>query len=93
MAVSNGQLKIIQEGRNKKFRSRIKENTFAARSARGRKILYITERAVFRLVPSGGLELIEIAPGVDLEAVLSSMEFRPSIATPLKTMPPHIFTT
>ena len=28
-------------------------------------MLYVTERAVFRLRDAGGLELVEVAPGVD----------------------------
>ena len=54
-------------------------------------MLYITERCVFRLI-EGGLELIEIAPGIDLERdILALMDFRPAISRDLKTMDVRIF--
>jgi propionate CoA-transferase len=53
--------------------------------------LYCTERAIFRLIKNG-IELIEIAPGIDLDRdVLSMMEFRPKINKDLKTMDAAIF--
>ena len=72
------------------FRSQI---TFSADYAREnhQDVMYITERAVFRLV-DGGIELIEIAPGVDLERdVLGKMDFRPKISPDLKLMDARIF--
>lgn len=58
----------------------------------GKDVLYVTERAVFRLVP-GGIELIEIAPGVELERdILSKMAFTPILCKQMKTMDPRIFT-
>ena len=45
-------------------------------------MLYVTERCVFRLVPEG-LELIEIAPGIDIERdILAHMDFRPVVRDP-----------
>ena len=54
-------------------------------------MLYITERCVFRLTAKG-LELIEIAPGVDLDRdILAQMDFTPAIAPDLQLMPECIF--
>ena len=59
--------------------------------ATGQSVLYVTERCVFRLA-AGGLELIEIAPGIDLERdLLTKMSFRPKIAADLREMDPAIF--
>jgi propionate CoA-transferase len=54
----------------------------------GQYVLYVTERAVFRLIRDG-LQLIELAPGIDLESpVLALMDFRPIIGE-LRPMPLH----
>lgn len=55
------------------------------------EVIYVTERAVFRYT-SHGLELLEVAPGVDLERdVLSKMEFEPIIKRNPEVMDPSIF--
>ena len=93
VAVENGALKILKEGETVKFVAEVEHRTFSGEVAfkSGQPVLYITERCVFRLVESG-LELIEIAPGVDLEKdVLALMEFRPAISPNLKTMDERIF--
>ena len=47
---------------------------------RGQVALFVTERAVFR-IGADGLELIEIAPGLDAERdVIAHMGFRPAVA-------------
>ena len=57
----------------------------------GIPVMYFTERAVFRLTAEG-LELIEIAPGIDLEKdVCAHMAVRPIIAKDLKLMDERIF--
>jgi propionate CoA-transferase len=86
-------IQIVREGKIKKFKNTIEQITFAAKNAVNdmKKVLYITERAVFRLVESG-LELVEIAPGVDLERdVLGKMDFKPAISPALKHMDIRIF--
>ena len=54
-------------------------------------MLYITERCVFAL-KAEGLELIEAAPGVDIERdILSRMEFKPLIPHDPAEMDARIF--
>ena len=93
VSVENGALKIAREGETKKFVAEVEHRTFSGDYAnkRGQDVLYITERCVFRL-DEGGLELIEIAPGVDLERdVLAHMDFVPAISPELKLMDARIF--
>jgi propionate CoA-transferase len=43
-------------------------------------------------VGADGLELVEIAPGIDLERdVVAQMGFRPKVSAQLRTMDPRIF--
>ncbi len=91
--VSDGKLIIENEGSNKKFINKISQITFSAKNAllNNQEILYVTERCVFKLV-SDGIELIEIAPGIDLEKdILNEMEFKPIISKNLKQMDKNIF--
>lgn len=89
----NGKLRIIQEGRSRKFLQRVEQISFSAAQAmeKGQEVLYVTERAVFQL-GAAGLELIEVAPGVDVDRdILARMDFVPVIRA-LKEMPGHCFT-
>ncbi len=93
IAVENGALKILKEGATRKFLQEVEHRTFSGEVAfkRGQRVLYVTERCVFRLVAKG-LELIEIAPGVGLDRdILAHMDFAPAIAPDLRLMPECIF--
>ncbi len=93
IAVEAGKLRIIKEGKVKKFLEKVEHVTFSGRYAakNNTPVLYITERAVFQLTPDG-LELLEIAPGIDLERdVLALMEFKPIIKKNPRLMDARIF--
>lgn len=81
--VEHGRLCILQEGSTPKFLAKVQEVTFAGTSCRGRDILYVTERCVFRLEERDGeprVVLSEIAPGIRLKQdVLDLMEFAPLV--------------
>ncbi len=92
--IEGGQIHILQEGQVKKFVPSVEQITFSGRYAceKNTPVLYVTERCVFALREEG-LELIEIAPGIDLERhILSQMEFTPIIKSP-KLMARRIFST
>ncbi len=93
VALEAGGLRIISDGKGKKFVQQVEHRTFsgpvAARS--GKTVLYVTERCVFRLCTEG-LELIEIARGVDLQRdILDRMEFAPIQRQPPVLMDARIF--
>lgn len=93
LEVVDGRLKILQEGSVKKFVKNVEHITFSGKYARklGKEVLYVTDRAVFRL-GKDGLVLEEIAPGVDLKRdVLNQMEFSPTVSAKLKIMNKKIF--
>ncbi len=90
--VGDGVLTIVKEGKARKFIDQVEQVTFNGHDAalRQQQVVFITERAVFHL-RQDGLELTEIAPGVDLERdVLAHMAFKPIIKD-LKTMDAGIF--
>jgi propionate CoA-transferase len=93
LAIDAGSLRILVDGKAKKFVEQVEHCTFsgpvAARSGKG--VLYVTERCVFRLC-SEGLELIEIAPGVDLQRdILDRMDFAPIMRQEPAPMDARIF--
>jgi propionate CoA-transferase len=90
--VANGELRILTEGKLKKFISKVEQITFngAYASEIGQPVLYVTERCVFRRGREG-MELIEVAPGIDIERdILAQMEFAPIVRNP-GLMDPRIF--
>lgn len=93
VAIENEQLRIINPGKSRKFVMEVEHRTFSGShaAAKGQSVMYITERGVFQLTRDG-LELIEIAPGVDLQRdILAQMDFEPIINQPLRLMAAPIF--
>lgn len=93
VAVEDGALCILSEGKGTKFVEEVEHRTFSGEQAAktDKDVLYITERCVFKLTPQG-LALTEIAPGVDLQKdILDRMAFKPLIQEPLKLMDARIF--
>src|SRR5215475_6725701 len=92
--VENGRLAIVREGTVAKFVGEVEHRTFSGNAARkrGQRVLYVTERCVFRLAPDG-LELIEVAPGIDIDRdILAHIGFSPIVFDP-QPMDPSILRT
>lgn len=90
--IVNNRLSIVHDG-SPKFVDNVYKIIFSGDQAMkyGKEILYVTERAVFRLTEKG-LTLEEVSPGVDIDRdILSKMEFRPIMATSLKLMDERLF--
>lgn len=93
VGIQNGKTTVVRDGTIKKFVRSLQHVTFNGRIAfeKGQNVLYVTERAVFTLTVNG-LELIEIAPGVDLKKdILNQMEFHPLVSQSLKEMDERLF--
>ncbi len=90
--IEGGKVRIVQEGKSRKFVKAVEQITFSGTFAAKKKqpVLYVTERCVFQLTPIG-LELVEVAPGIDIDLhILPNMDFEPIINDP-GTMDARIF--
>ncbi len=90
--VKEGRLRIVKEGRSRKFVKKVQQITFNGGYAveSGQPVLYVTERCVFRRGREG-MELIEVAPGIDIERdIFAQMDFKPIVRNP-GLMDPRIF--
>jgi propionate CoA-transferase len=85
VAIENGEVKVLKEGRARKFLKFVEQVTFSGKYAQKREqpVIYVTERCVFQLKKEG-LELIEVAPGIDIERdILAHMDFKPIVKHPI----------
>jgi len=92
-AIDSGRLAILDQEGLAKFVREVEHRTFSGRLAAGRSqpVLYVTERCVFALTEEG-LELIEVAPGIDLARdILARMDFEPIIRGTPRPMDARIF--
>jgi acyl CoA:acetate/3-ketoacid CoA transferase len=88
LETGDGQMHVATQGAVKKLVKQVDQITFSGPQGLVRKqeVLYLTERASFKLTPQG-IELFEIAPGIDLQRdVLDQMDFAPRVAPDLKVM-------
>ena len=93
LEVAGGRLCIAKDGKTRKFVKEVEQRTFSGEHAvkRNQPVVFITERCVFRLTEAG-LELVEIAPGVDLDRdILGNMDFVPLVSPQLSVMDARIF--
>ena len=88
-----GALSLEREGRVRKWVPAVQQVTFSGRYAleRGQEVMYVTERAVFRLTPEG-MALLEVAPGIDAERdVEGQIGFPIRRASTLRAMDARLF--
>jgi len=93
--IEDGCLRIVNDGDVRKLVREVEHRTFSGGYAaqRGQPVLYVTERCVLELTREG-LELVEVAPGIDIERdILARMEFRPIIRRDPAIMDERIFST
>jgi propionate CoA-transferase len=91
--VTDGRIKMIKEGKIIKCVRQLQHRTFDAGFAmeKGQQVIYVTERAVFRLNPKG-LVLTELAPGMEVKRDIATVvEFEFQIAPDLKEMDARLF--
>jgi propionate CoA-transferase len=90
--ISHNRITILHDGIIPKFVESVFKVVFSGHQAMkyGQEILYVTERAVFRLTQSG-IILEEVAPGIDLDKdIKSKMGFMPIVGS-IKEMDKRIF--
>lgn len=86
-------LRIVEEGKIRKMVKAVQQISYNGKIAgdTGQNMVYVTERAVFKLTPEGPM-LVEVAKGVDIQKdILNQMEFEPLIAKDLKYTDTRIY--
>ncbi|MEQ1614566.1 MAG: acyl CoA:acetate/3-ketoacid CoA transferase, partial [Hyphomicrobiaceae bacterium] len=94
LGIGNGRLDIKRHGEVTKFVKKVEQITWSGAQGlkRDQEVIYVTERAVFRL-GTDGVTLIEVAPGVDVRRdVIERMQFAPKVPRDPKIMSASHFT-
>jgi len=94
LATGEGGMQVKVQGSIKKIVRTVDQITFSGPQAlvRQQEVLFLTERASFRLTQSG-IELFEIAPGIDLQRdIVEQMGFKPLMSANLALMKTDYFT-
>lgn len=94
IATGDGTVRVARHGEVRKLVGAVEQITFSGAQAlnSGQEVLYVTERALFRLTPEG-MMLAEVAPGVDIRRdVLERMDFAPHTPAEPAVMPASHFT-
>ncbi len=92
-AIEDGVVRTLKEGKVRKLVPEVEHVSFSGRRAvaQGQEILYVTERCVMRLTDDG-VEVIEIAPGFDLERdILGQADFPLRVAPDLTRTPDRLY--
>jgi propionate CoA-transferase len=93
LALEDGHVQILREGKHQRFVPAVQHITFSGRRARelGQEVVFVTERCVIRLLPTG-LTVTEIAPGISVTRDIvgqTSLDLR--ISPDLRQMDPRLF--
>jgi acyl CoA:acetate/3-ketoacid CoA transferase len=94
LRIGGGRLGLVRHGEVTKLVAKVEQITFSGPVAlkSAQDVIYVTERAVFRLT-AGGLVLTEVAPGIDARRdVLARMAFNPLVPREPKVMAAAHFT-
>ena len=93
LSTGDGKMQVLKQGEIKKLVAQVEQITFSGPQSlvRNQHVLYLTERASFRLT-NKGVELFEIAPGIDLQKdVLDQMGFKPLLSKQIGVMSSDCF--
>ncbi len=93
IAIEDGHVRILREGKHQRFVPEVQHVTFSGRRARelGQEVVFVTERCVIRLLPEG-LTVTEIAPGISVERdILGQTALELRISPDLRQMHPSLF--
>jgi acyl CoA:acetate/3-ketoacid CoA transferase len=93
LAIEDGHIEIVREGKHQRFVPEVQHVTFSGRRARelGQEVVFVTERCVIRLLPDG-LTVTEIAPGISVTRdILGQTSLDLKISPDLHQMDPRLF--